>query len=92
MKIKTFERCASCGGDLDLDHTCNTCGLEWHREAEVSDNLKHHKPMHFFGWYPCDEGTVLEQVTNFLIGQLECKCCIMLRSMVIGFIIGVILF
>lgn len=37
-----------------------------------------------WGWEPCDKGTSLDSLTFFMIGQLECKCCILFRGIFIG--------
>lgn len=38
----------------------------------------------FFGYEPCDTGTIWERIATPLIGQLECKCCILWRGIIIG--------
>lgn len=40
---------------------------------------------------PCDTGTIWDRIAKPIIGQLECKCCILWRGIIIGALIPTII-
>lgn len=41
---------------------------------------------------PCDDGKVGDKIYTFVKGELTCDCCVSLRFLIIGVIIGGIIF